>query len=234
MGDLMKELRWSQSGVLLALYVALVFVGMGRAYINESKQAAALPVNGKHIVIDAGHGGADPGKVSADGVEEKGINLAVCDKLISFLEQGGALVTPTRLSDEAVDSSKRDDLKGRALLASSDRVDLFVSIHQNSFPSSSAKGAQVFYYKRSESGKKLAMCIQKRLKAVCDIDNTRQAKANSEYYILKKSSVPAVIVECGFLSNGVEKEKLQTDEYQEKLAWAIYMGILDYYGMDAH
>lgn len=106
---------------------------------------------------------------------------------------------------------------------------MFVSIHQNSFPKSNVKGAQVFYYKGSEEGKRLASLIQNRLKEVVDIDNQRIAKANESYYVLKQIKIPSVIVECGFLSNGVEHDKLMSTEYQEKLAWAIYMGILDYF-----
>lgn len=227
----MQKMNWAESKILLGIYIAFLIVGAGRVYINEARQTAALPVNGRHIVVDAGHGGADPGKVAEDGTKEKNINLAICEKLTGFLQQGGAVVTPTRMSDEALDKSKRKDLSSRAELASDSRVDLFVSIHQNSFPDSSVKGAQVFYYKKSDEGKKLAVSIQKRLKEVCDISNDRAAKANADYYILKKSSVPGVIVECGFLSNGDEHNKLLDEKYQEKLAWAVYMGILDYYGV---
>lgn len=188
-----------------------------------------MPVNHKNIVIDPGHGGADPGKVAGDGTQEKGINLKIAAMLQSFLEQGGAVVTTTRIQDEAVGENKREDLKRRVAIAN-DGADMFVSIHQNSFPQSSVTGAQVFYNKKSEESKRLAVFIQKRLRDVVDANNDRVAKANSNYYVLKEIDIPGVIVECGFLSNGREKEKLLTSEYQEKLAWAIYMGILDYYG----
>ena len=106
----------------------------------------------------------------------------------------------------------------------------FIDFKKNSFPKNSAKGAQVFYYKKSENGKRLATCIQSRLKEVVDTENDRVAKPNKDYYILREITVPSVIVECGFLSNSVEHDLLQSDKYQSKLAWAIYMGILDYYG----
>ena len=181
------------------------------------------------IVIDAGHGGFDPGKVAADGINEKNINLAIASKLSTFLEEGGAVIRNTRVEDSSLSDSKRQDLKSRAEIANNSKADIFISIHQNSFPKSNVKGAQVFYYKGSEEGKRLASFIQNRLKEVVDINNSRIAKANDSYYVLKQIKIPSVIVECGFLSNSVEHNKLISSEYQEKLAWAIYMGILDYF-----
>ncbi len=226
----MREIKYSGNKALTILYICVILVGTARVYINETAQTASMPVNHKNIVLDPGHGGWDPGKVAGDGTEEKGINLKIAAMLQGFLEQGGAMVTNTRISDEAVDNGKNNDLKKRVELAKSDNADMFISIHQNSFPKSSVKGAQVFYNKKSEESKRLASLIQTRLKEVADCNNERVAKANENYYVLKNINIPGVIVECGFLSNGVEKEKLESKEYQEKIAWAIYMGILDYYG----
>lgn len=226
----MREIRYSRNKALTILYICVILVGTARVYVNETAETASMPVNHKNIVLDPGHGGWDPGKVAADGTEEKGINLKIAAMLQGFLEQGGAMVTTTRISDEAVDTGKRADLKKRVEIAKSDNADLFISIHQNSFPKSTVKGAQVFYNKNSEESKRLAFLIQSRLKEVADYNNERVAKANENYYVLKNLNIPGVIVECGFLSNGVEKEKLVSKEYQEKIAWAIYMGILDYYG----
>lgn len=174
------------------------------------------------------HGGWDPGKVRSDGIEEKGINLAVSKKLQIYLEQAGAFVTLTRDDDSALSSEKRADLKERKNIINDENTDIVVSIHQNSFPKESVKGAQVFYYKKSEQSKRLAECIQTRLKEFADKSNTRIPKANLDYYILKNTQKPAVIVECGFLSNNEENKKLNSEEYQEKIAWAIYMGITDF------
>lgn len=226
----MKAIKCSRNKALLILYICVIMVGSARVYVNETTQTSAMPVNHKNIVIDAGHGGFDPGKVAADGTEEKGINLEIASRLQGYLEQGGAFVLNTRISDEAVGQSKREDLKKRVETANTNNADMFISVHQNSFPQNNVKGAQVFYNKNSEESKRLAVMIQKRLKEVADTNNERVAKANENYYVLKKINIPAVIVECGFLSNGTEKELLSTKEYQEKLAWAIYMGILDYYG----
>lgn len=222
-------MKITRNKILTALYISIIFIGVGKTYYDENIAVSVMPVNSRCIVIDAGHGGFDPGKVASDGVTEKTINLAIANKLSGFLEQGGAIVRTTRVEDSSLSESKRQDLKNRVEIANNSKADLFISIHQNSFPKSTVKGAQVFYYKGSEEGKKLASLIQSRLKEVVDIDNERIAKANDNYYVLKQIKIPSVIVECGFLSNSVEHNKLMSDEYQEKLAWAIYMGILDYF-----
>ena len=177
-----------------------------------------LPVVEKTIVLDAGHGGWDPGKTGKTGVDEQELNLAIVKKLQAYLEQGGARVYVTRGDGMALGQSKQEDMR-----------DILVSIHQNAFPSSSAKGAQVFYHSQSEEGKALAQCIQESLRQRVDQENTRQIKANSDYYILRTTQIPAALVECGFLSNGAEEAKLNDDTYQEQMAWGIYCGILDYF-----
>ena len=225
----MFNFKISRNKTLTILYVMVILIGVGKTYYDENLAVSSLPVNQRAIVIDAGHGGFDPGKVARDGTQEKEINLAISKKLSAFLEQGGAIVEPTRVSDEALSDSKRDDLKQRANIANDKNIDMFISIHQNSFPKGNVKGAQVFYYKESENGERLATAIQNRLKEVVDISNERVPKENSNYYVLKQVKIPSVIVECGFLSNDDENSKLTSDEYQEKIAWAIYMGILDYY-----
>lgn len=222
-------MKITRNKVLTVLYVCVIFTGVAKTYYDENIAVSVMPVNSRCIVVDAGHGGFDPGKVASDGVTEKTINLAIAGKLCGFLEQGGAVIRTTRVEDSSLSENKRADLRNRADIANNSNADLFVSIHQNSFPKSNVKGAQVFYYKGSEEGKRLAYLIQNRLKEVVDIDNQRIAKANESYYVLKQIKIPSVIVECGFLSNGVEHDKLMSTEYQEKLAWAIYMGILDYF-----
>ena len=119
-------------------------------------------------------------------------------------------------------SSRKDIINGS-------EGDMLISIHQNSFPQGSAKGAQVFYHNDSEKGKVLAEIIQNKFIEYVDSENTRQAKANTDYYILKNTKMVSAIVECGFLSNSAEEKMLNTDEYQSKVAWAIYMGIIEYF-----
>lgn len=135
----------------------------------------------------------------------------------------------TRVEDKALSSKKRADLNERKNIGNNNNADLLISIHQNSFPKPSAQGAQVFYFNQSEKSKLLAECIQNKIIEFVDSNNDRIAKANTNYYILKQTKIPAVIVECGFLSNDEDNKKLNTEQYQEKIAWAIYMGIIDYY-----
>lgn len=214
--------------LLLAIYLLIIFFGMTRTYLNDTTETFSMPLSKKIIVVDAGHGGFDPGKVSKNNTLEKDINLNIAKKLQIYLEQSGSFVLTTRIDDSSLSEKKRQDLKERKNIANSENVDLLVSVHQNSFPKESVKGAQVFYYNGSQNSQKLAETIQKRLKELDDANN-REAKSNSAYYLLKETSVPAIIVECGFLSNSEENKKLNSEEYQEKIAWAIYLGILDYF-----
>lgn len=218
-----------KQGFLTYLYIFIIFLGTAKVYFNEVRHTAALPVSKKHIVLDAGHGGFDPGKVAADGTEEKSINLEIMQYLQGYLEQGGAVVSITRNDDTALAGKKKADLKGRLNIANNNDVDLFISVHQNSYPQENVHGAQVFFYKTSDNGKRLATAVQARLREVVDFDNKRVAKDNASYYILKNIDIPSIIVECGFLSNPQERERLKDKTYQQKIAWAIYMGIVDYY-----
>lgn len=185
------------------------------------------------VVIDAGHGGADPGKVGESGALEKDINLSIAGKLRTRLEQNGFRVIMTRENDDGLYSEnarnkKREDMEARVRVISEEDPDFVVSIHQNSFPDASCKGAQLFYYKDSEDSKKLAEILQKKFSEVLQDGNTRQAKANSDYYLLRKTACPVVIAECGFLSNAAEEALLVSDAYQEKVAEALCLGILQY------
>ena len=181
------------------------------------------------IVLDAGHGGWDPGKTGTNGANEKELNLLVTEKLAEYLEKGGAKVILTRSTDEALGSGKKTDMAERKRIINESGGDALISIHQNAFPSAEAKGAQVFYHSSSEKGKLLAECLQGNLRNRVDGSNNRQAKENTTYYILRTTEMPAVIVECGFLSNSEEEKLLNDRDYQQKLAWAIYSGILDYF-----
>ena len=195
----------------------------------DGTENAMFPMLDAKIVLDAGHGGWDPGKTGTDGANEKELNLAVVGKLAEYLEQGGAEVILTRESDDALGEGKRTDMAERRRIANESGADILVSIHQNAFPSAKVRGAQVFYHNSSGNGKVLAECVQESLRHRVDGSNNRQAKENKDYYILRTTEIPAVIVECGFLSNAEEEKLLNDATYQEKLAWAIYCGILDYF-----
>ena len=224
----MNLLKKNKIKILAAIYCITMIYGITYSFFTKSTESFSTPVMNKNIIIDAGHGGWDPGKVSPDNTKEKDVNLNISMKLQKFLEEGGASVFTTRAEDTALSEKKIEDLSKRKELANGEDIDIFISIHQNSFPQNSVKGAQVFYYKNSESSKKLAEHIQNKIKSIADIDNKRVAKANGEYYILKNTKSASVIVECGFLSNSEENSKLKSEEYQKKIAWAIYMGIIDY------
>ena len=181
------------------------------------------------VVLDAGHGSSDSGKVGINGVLEKDINLSISKKTKKYLEKRGIRVVMTRDKDESLaegenGNRKVQDMKARVKRINDTKPDLAVSIHQNSYHEESIHGAQVFYYEHSESGEKDARILQEALLAV-DPDNTRQVKANTTYYLLKRTEVPILIVECGFLSNQEEAEKLASEDYQKELAKAIANGI---------
>lgn len=168
-----------------------------------------------------------------DGSLEKDINLQIAMRLKSLLEAQDIEVVMTRtddggLYDENASNKKVQDMKRRIAIIEEAQPELVVSIHQNSYHEEYVHGAQVFYYEGSATGKKLAELIQKRFVMNVDAENKRAAKGNNSYYLLKKTSRPIVIVECGFLSNQAEAGKLNSKEYQEKTAWAIHMGILQY------
>lgn len=185
------------------------------------------------VVIDAGHGGADPGKVSVDGSLEKDINLQIALKLQKFLKMQDVDAVLTResdagLYDENASNKKVQDMKNRVAIIEERKPALTVSIHQNSYHEEYVHGAQTFYYASSEKSKELAERIQQVMALELDKDNARQAKANDSYYLLKKTSSPTVIVECGFLSNYEEAQKLSSELYQEQVAWAVHMAIMQY------
>ncbi|NLY48769.1 MAG: N-acetylmuramoyl-L-alanine amidase [Clostridiales bacterium] len=189
------------------------------------------------VVIDPGHGGRDPGKVGVNGALEKDINLAIALKLKNLLEQNDVRVIMTRTEDTGLYSEndsnkKKSDLDKRIDIINSSGALFAVSIHQNSFSQSGVKGAQVFYHSQSEQGRKLAEILQKQLIETIDDGNRRKAKSNTSYYLLKHTTCPLVIVECGYLSNHREAELLLDEEYQEKMAWAIHLGIMQWISMN--
>jgi len=234
LGRIKKSGVWA--GVALVLLAILLF--------HKPWQEDSVAVTGSGsvsredaryvVVIDAGHGGRDGGKVSVDGVTyEKDINLEIAYKLKTYLEAQGVFVVMTRETDEGLytekDSNKKAaDLKRRIELINQVQPDLVISIHQNSYHEAGVHGAQVFYYTTSEDGKELAQVIQTQLRVSLDPDNHRQAKANDTYYMLKKTDATIVIVECGFLSNPEEAALLKSEEYQDRVAWNIHLGVMQY------
>lgn len=214
----------------LLLLLSMFFVGR-----ETAAYVAGINVDRGEIcvVLDAGHGGDDPGKVGINGAKEKDVNLAVTLLVKKYLEAADVNVILTREKDEGlydagVDNKKVQDMKRRVEIFETSGAMLAVSIHQNSYPEEYVHGAQVFYYTDSAEGKRLAEKIQTCLIELVDPENTRKVKANDSYYLLKKTGIPIVIAECGFLSNSAEAERLCDEDYQESIAWAIHLGILQY------
>ena len=188
------------------------------------------------IVIDAGHGGEDGG-AEVDGVLEKDINLSIAGKLSEILRLCGCRVTEIRDEDISVYGSdaqtlrekKVSDLKRRVEIANENDNNILVSIHQNKFDNSAYSGAQLFYSSNHDDSRVLAESIRGAITSLLQKDNTRELKpAGSDIYLLDHAEVPAVIVECGFLSNQEERSKLMDDDYQNEMAYAVAMGVLEY------
>lgn len=230
----MNNFQYKTISVVMTLILLLSMAIIGKetaSYVNakanqEEKKECI-------VVIDPGHGGIDPGKVGVNGTLEKEINLDIALKLNDILKNSGICVVMTRrtddgLYDEDSDNKKIQDMKRRVSFIEEHNPKIVVSIHQNSFTQSSVHGAQCFYHEDSEEGKKLASSIQKNIGMKADTDDNRQIKSDNTYYLLKNTSIPTVIVECGFLSNPEDEKLLLYEEYRARMAWAIYMGIIQY------
>lgn len=219
----------------MAAFLALLTFALVKSGFN-SVAVSALPFNGKVIILDAGHGIPDGGAVGISGTVEQEINLQVTLKLQQLLEQSGAYVILTRADENSVAEDlsnkikeiKKEDLKYRRDMRDSG-CDAFISIHMNKFEIEKYSGAQVFY-SDNEQSRTLGEKIQESLKLHVDQSNNRVAKKSEKnIYILNDSNVPSVVVECGFLSNKNEEQLLNTEEYQQKIAYGIYNGIIDFF-----
>lgn len=228
-----------KQGRILGIVMTCLLVLSILIVVKESAEyVSVLKENGtketRHtIVIDPGHGGNDPGKVAINSALEKDVNLAIALKLKKYLEQEDMEVVMTRQEDkglyEETDSNKKvHDMKNRLAIMEGAKPALVVSVHQNSYPEESVSGVQVFYYRDSAEGKRAALLVQEQMIATLQPVKEREAKENSTYYILKKTTVPTIIVECGFLSNREEADRLTSEDYQERVAWAIHLGIMRY------
>ncbi|WP_350343845.1 N-acetylmuramoyl-L-alanine amidase [Proteinivorax tanatarense] len=216
---------------IVALALLLLFLIVYK--INTPNLSPALGtsfINTATIGIDAGHGGYDGG-ANVAGVLEKDINLEVALKLEEIFLANGYNVVMTRRKDkdflqETSGPKKRKDFANRKKILTAQPVDIIISIHVNSFPSSKWSGAQVFYDRECPQGKELAQFIQDSLKET--LDNTNRDIATQDHFMTREFQQPSVIVETGFISNPQEREKLLESSYQYKLAWSIYNGVVDF------
>lgn len=189
-------------------------------------------------MVNSAHGGFDGGAVANDGTVEKDINLEICLTLENMLSQNGYEVIMTRTGDTATDSTesekiatrKKSDLKNRLALMTKYPDAVFVSVHLNKFTTSAANGSQVFYSGRDDASKELGEMIQRSIVRLLQPENTRvNKKATSSTYLLYNATIPAVLVECGFLSNTAELARLKNPEYQRQIAFGIFCGITEFF-----
>lgn len=222
--------------IMLSIFVS-VFIFIFTTEIKTTVPTVSLPISGKTIVIDAGHGKPDEGAESSTGTTEAAINLKIALKLQNLLEQSGTTVILTRSDENAIyniDSKtlkqkKISDIHNRVKIGNESSADIFVSIHLNKIPESQYDGWQTFYREGSSEGQKLAVAIQNNLNNTIQKENNRIAKTIDNIYIINHVEIPITIVECGFLSNPEEEKQLLEDKYQDKLAWGIYNGIIEYF-----
>lgn len=220
---------------IIIMVITMFFINL--APKENPVETVALPVTGKTIVLDAGHGSPDEGAQSSSGICEASINLSITKKVQILLEQSGCNVVLTRSDEKGIYDSeantirekKVSDIKNRVKIGNESSADVFVSIHLNKIPQSQYYGWQTFFKNNNEQSKMLAKSLQEELNASIQKENKREALKITGKYIIEHVEIPIAIVECGFLSNPEEAGLLQQDQYQTKIAWGIYNGIMDYF-----
>ena len=221
--------------------ISLVIVTVSVIEVKTASEEVIkiMPITNKTIIVDAGHGGIDPGSMTDDqSVKEKDVNLKITKKVKELLEASGAMVILTRNDDTSLYTEQagktirqkyNENLKNRKKIIQESSADMFISIHLNKFQESKYYGAQTFYPAGKEDDKQLATYIQGELKRVVDKTNNRKIKSTNDIYLIKDNEIPSTLIECGFLSNDKEAKLLNDEEYQDQIAWAIYVGIQKYF-----
>lgn len=226
--------------ILICLLLGIFAYSYESTKVNldlEIQQTSSVPTSGKVIVLDAGHGVPDEGAQSSRGTTEAETNLKIALKVQNLLEQTGCTVILTRSDENAIydldkntlKEKKISDIRNRVKIGNNSSADIFVSIHLNKIPQSQYWGWQCFYNSGNENSTKLAKKIQSNLNDSIQKENKRVAMKLDTVYIMKHVEIPISIVECGFLSNPEEEQQLLEDEYQNRLAWGIFNGIVDYF-----
>ena len=194
---------------------------------DKPEPEVQLLLEGRTIVVDAGHGGFDPGAIGVNGSYEAELNLAVAQYMEAMLEDGGASVIMTRENDDAIADDKVGDMAERRCIIEQSGADIVVSIHMNFYEDDpDVCGPLVLFMPGSEQGKTLAEAVQETMNDALDPDGTARSQS---LYILKSGNMPCVLVECGYISNAEEERKLNRAEYQKKVAKAICDGIEAYF-----
>lgn len=227
--------------ILIGVMAACVPLASFLRLTERCSGAAILMQQIPVIVIDAGHGGIDGGAVAQDGTLEKDLNLSIAQKTERLFWLFGYKTVMTRSDDRLISDKnattirqkKSSDLHNRSKLLSSYENAVLLSIHQNKFSQAKYSGTQVFYSGNHPSGQLLAGCMQRSIVSALQPQNTREIKrSGSEIYLLHTAQHPAVMVECGFLSNKEELSKLKDSDYQSKIAFCILYGIIDFNSED--
>lgn len=217
--------------LILILLILIVSIS-GIVVVWNKAKATTIPATKYTIVIDAGHGGRDGGCVGESGITESELNLKYARQLAKLCQEFGMKVVMTRkdmngLYDENASNKKRSEMEKRREIINNSNADVMISIHMNAFPLSSCEGAYIFYAKGREDGFNLAKSVQN---SVClTFENARDYVTIGDYYVLNVAQMPAILIECGFLSNPTEEKLLQSDEYCEKFCYSILAGILTYF-----
>ena len=219
--------------------LVIVIVSVIEVKTASEEVIKIMPITNKTIIVDAGHGGIDPGSMTDDqSVKEKDVNLKITKKVKELLEASGAMVILTRNDDTSLYTEQvgktirqkyNENLKNRKKIIEESSADMFISIHLNKFQESKYYGAQTFYPAGKEDDKQLATYIQGELKRVVDKTNNRKIKSTNDIYLIKDNEIPSTLIECGFLSNDKEAKLLNDEEYQDRIAWSIYVGIQKYF-----
>ena len=221
-------------GFSVLLLIGCLFAGGASRLLEKSR--SPLPAGAPErrvIVIDAGHGGEDGGAIGVNGVAEKDLNLSLARTLADLLRGGGFTVIETRTEDKLLYSEsdknghkKRGDLQNRLKYMKKYPDSVFISIHMNTYPTPNCEGVQVWYAPGIAGAEELAGAVQNGVAALLQPENKRKIKkANSMIYLLHHATVPAILVECGFLSSPAECEKLSDEAYRRELALAVFSSI---------
>lgn len=227
---------------IIAIITAFFIILSAMLYLTfmanfSAAEASSMPITQKTVIVDAGHGGDDGGAIGIDGTVEKDINLDIALKLEKILKFYGFNVIMTRTQDVMTCDDGLDSLRKRKISDIHNRFELmrknpdaiFISVHQNKFEDSSQHGTQVFYSGNDERSKELAEAIQTSVTLTLQRKNDRVVKkSGSGIYLLYHAKIPAVLVECGFISNFDEVKKLKDESYRMKLAILIADGLLKY------
>jgi len=221
-----RKILWFSARLCVFSAILIVLLGVREKVLSAAAETVA---DGLTVVVDAGHGGFDGGAVGVAGTVEAGLNLAVAKKLEAAFTARGVRVLMTREDENALAETKQADMHRRGELLRDARADAVVSVHMNTFGDAAVHGTMTYYMQGSTEGQKLAECV---VDAVTAATGQKKRAANpGDYFVVRECTVPAVLVECGFLSNPEEEQKLKDDAYQTLLAEAIADGVGTYFLM---